>query len=613
MKTIDLWDSNFGKFYTFSNDIEFFLTALKQGKRFSIKDTYVPGDSIDGLVDNKASDSNLIINYTDDDHSIGLPNSTILGPCVISSKFFATHKDKITEVLREYYRTEGLYSIFIYNFMFSEDLFEEIISNKRDVNYTFEGNCLSDDQIHALNDNFIDAEVLDEMGIRRQVSSKYVIGRYTSDDLKKKRELLIDANVSEHDLNNLKYVTENHKIVIIYSGMKNNAYCGVISDNEMDYYQGVKKIVDRLNQLGKTNEVEIDVNSRRHFEQISFENGNNMSVNLQIVNDGGHYTYSAYLNEERRLYSLIEHIRESDKSPLEKYLAVYDIAKKFKPYKENEDDRKQARYLRYILDNEYLVCVGFAKLLQTLLEKVDISSTDYSISIDSSYKDGFDISETPVNLTGHARLLVNIVDPKYGIDGYYISDPTWDNKIDKDYYNHALLPMDSMQENKEMMTLTPIDYIFDVHDFKEYCDKVNVYFRHLYDKRRPDISRESEKEVIENCYQKICTLIMFTLLELDKKAFDILKPSYDKTKSCDEKDFTSFITKVGYIVLTKTNKKVSNDTLADAIVASKSISDGDQLQRMKEELLESKHARDEEVFPYIPSETNVWEDKPKSI
>ena len=64
------------------------------------------------------------------------------------------------------------------------------------------------------------------------------------------------------------------------------------------------------------------------------------------------------MEEEKKLEELVKDIKTSNLSQFEKFIAVYNIVKNYKEFKENENNRDQARALRYILDNEYMVCVG---------------------------------------------------------------------------------------------------------------------------------------------------------------------------------------------------------------------------------------------------------------
>ena len=84
------------------------------------------------------------------------------------------------------------------------------------------------------------------------------------------------------------------------------------------------------------------------------------------------------LGRVKRNGELIEPIKNSNLSPLEKFIAIYNVVKNFKPYKESPDQLEESRYLRYILNNEYMVCVGYAKLLKILCEKVGIKVINLS-------------------------------------------------------------------------------------------------------------------------------------------------------------------------------------------------------------------------------------------
>ena len=133
---------------------------------------------------------------------------------------------------------------------------------------------------------------------------------------------------------------------------------------------------------------------------------------------------------------MIKDIKRDYLSHLEKYMAVYEIVKKFKEYKESHNDIFESKEMSQILFNNYIVCVGFSRLLVELLNKVGISSKDISLDVDTSYERGFTLEEKIAKFEGHRRVLVNLVDPKYNIDGFYMADPTWDNDLKQNYIRH---------------------------------------------------------------------------------------------------------------------------------------------------------------------------------
>lgn len=163
----------------------------------------------------------------------------------------------------------------------------------------------------------------------------------------------------------------------------------------------------------------------------------------------------------------VQDIKLSDMSPYEKYIAVYNIVKSFKKYRIFEDSNYKdliytddSRSVYLILNNLYMVCDGYSKLLETLLERVGINN----ISLES------------VKLN-HALNYVNLVDEKYKINGFYICDVTNDNEIDmmmdRGYDNIHILTKDAKfkRGNEEN-----IDYIFDMNTYEifEYIsDSIN--------------------------------------------------------------------------------------------------------------------------------------------
>ena len=122
------------------------------------------------------------------------------------------------------------------------------------------------------------------------------------------------------------------------------------------------------------------------------------------------------IKDDEFLDYCVQNIKNSDMSPFEKYLAIYDIVKNFKKYNKRPDDRalQESRNLYMILNNNYMVCAGYARLLETLLKRIGIDAT-------------FLISSTNRDDIQHAIVALKIKDEKYNLDGVYLSDPTDDN------------------------------------------------------------------------------------------------------------------------------------------------------------------------------------------
>ncbi len=231
------------------------------------------------------------------------------------------------------------------------------------------------------------------------------------------------------------------------------------------------------------------------------------------------YTGYDILKFNKILDLFVLDIKKSSLSPYEKYISVYNIVKSFKKYLQNEFDNgfdDQSRSIYLLLYNYYMVCVGYANLLHSLLNRVGIDSTSYKWS------------------SGNHRLnYVKIEDPKYGINGFFKSDPTQDNEIDdpinKGYYflNRNILedtiyitPFDEYlrkdEDYIEKMTSGMIDelfnYVVQIEPDVKDTDKLTALkmFRQKY-------KNQKEKEV---CYDKTISAIIAVKEFIKGEKFD---------------------------------------------------------------------------------------------
>ena len=345
-------------------------------------------------------------------------------------------------------------------------------------------------------------------------NDKEFINEYIS---KRLEQFRIDIDITNEELQELTNVNDNRQIRIDYPTDKDI--------NERIYLNELIRIFNILNNHQKTYNIEIKIKNRELLNKSNLLNYQN--INLTIYNDYHTYTKEEYLSEEKQLDNLISSIKNTNLSPYEKYLAVYNIVKQFKPYKENHEDKDKSRYLKYILNNEYIVCVGYSKLLTTLLNKLDISSMEITADIDSSiYND--DLINTPTKLEGHQRNVVKIDDDKYNIHGIYIVDPTWDNNMNKDLYNNSTSTFDKRKEYKKLEKLTNEDLLLDFHNFNEFLEKVNYYLKKsIYKKDKFFINDEHILVRIIKAYYEIYEDIMNLLYNLDYSKYQELYNKYN--------------------------------------------------------------------------------------
>ena len=291
---------------------------------------------------------------------------------------------------------------------------------------------------------------------------------------------------------------------------------------------------------------------------------------------------------------MIEPIKKANLSPLEKYIAVYNIVKNFKPYKENTENPEYSRYLRYILDNDYMVCAGYANLLEVLLDKVGISTQHLSVSVDTSYKKGFTLEEKPVEYAGHARVIVNLDDDKYNIHGLYMSDPTWDNNLQNNYLNHAIMTFDKMQISDILFKYnTYSNIILDIHNFQELNDQVKFLLKRTLNNYLILTQNKTFKEKLLYTYKDITTSVIDSF-ECDPNS----QKFYQALKNCqEENDYINLLTKIGHYLVTRINKPIKDEIILQAnLTGIKVLNNLDEntLNNLKNEQ-EIRHEKREEL------------------
>ncbi len=156
-------------------------------------------------------------------------------------------------------------------------------------------------------------------------------------------------------------------------------------------------------------------------------------------------------------------------TPYEKYQIIYDKVRYFKEYRIVEDTstnlaaivnaKNQSCNLKYILDNEYIDCVGYSMLLEILLNKVDIEASEFGFSVFDGYGNF---------IGGHARTLINLDDDKYNIHGIFVSDATWDREEEIQF---SLLPLSSMKTS--IYGSCDETVLFDVDNIDNISDVIN--------------------------------------------------------------------------------------------------------------------------------------------
>ena len=244
-------------------------------------------------------------------------------------------------------------------------------------------------------------------------------------------------------------------------------------------YKNLKVVLEYLAKTEKEFNVHFPVNSRHIFSECHVLDNITSNIYINLVIDGIDYTLDEYYEEDLILEELIYPIKSVNLSPLEKFVAVFDLVKNFKEYKDSEDDPLLSRYLKYILKSNYMVCGGYEVLLRVLLNKVGIPAICEDVCMDISYdnKEIPLVSDTPVEFSRHRRTLVRIKDEKYGVDAIYACDPTFDNDKSFNLYGHALMTFKEKKSMEAMEGLNYQDLLLDYGSWDEFKDKLEYFLK----------------------------------------------------------------------------------------------------------------------------------------
>lgn len=444
-------------------------------------------------------------------------------------------------------------------------------------------------------------------------------------DIKNNKKTHLTTKITEKDLEKCKNISEDITIDISPEPEFSTTINVESHYNERKYFETLKNILNILTTHNKHYNIQIKVRNRQLFEQSNILK---LYPNINFIIDSNlhRYTLDEYLEEEEKLNNLIKPIKESNLSPYEKFIAVYNIVKQFKPYKENDEFLDDSRYLRYILNNEYIVCVGFQSLLETLLHKVGIPVMDINVKVDDEYKEN-----EGSNLSGHSKNLIKIDDDKYNIHGIYIADSTWDNSLNFDLYTFTNLTFDEIKEASYIEKLESFDLLLDFHNPKEFSEKINFYL-----KRKKPTYTNKEKHKIINVYHMLFYDILYILEKLDYDKYiyffnkyseelevimdtiikndgwermgilDIMSHTNITLKDLDDL-FSEFLTEYLKYILPLSNNKIDNKTLEKAIKEVKKVIknyDEDTINKEFEESKEIQEQIKEKIFPYSYNPNN---------
>jgi len=461
-----------------------------------------------------------------------------------------------------------------------------------------------------------------------------------SNDLRENFDTIISFNNERKLIGNKTYSDLQKDVLLLYNplDLEELANLKYISDKTTLKLSSKVNIFDvqtKLEELNKSNKIIISLNydtKNEELAQMGFfdEKWNVIKQPPDNMYVGENLKLSTYLRCENILYMIA---REAEHlSPAEKYLYVYDISKHFKKYhtpgKDNaglaklpEDKlskeqfneiKMRSRDLYQILDNDYIVCVGFTAILVNLLEKLGIPAYQDSVSVEladykaiaqlkNKYDNWNELSDfekhelimeqkkfIPQNtFEGHSRVVVRLFDPKYGIDGMYFSDPTWDNDLEENSYAHTFMTADTVSKSKSTLKFDCRDVFLYAASLEQFKDMFSIGLnKYIEDKRKEKYEQNKDtyasinetpvdiKVLITSYIRNVCVnsikLIYPEEYELLINKYPFIN-DYDVSKwpfkSNTElgSEINDLLNEFGKFIISKNNNTISRDTLEKII------------------------------------------------
>ncbi len=345
-------------------------------------------------------------------------------------------------------------------------------------------------------------------------------------------------------------------------------YIENIGETEDQYLQKVRKLLEKLISLGKSNEVKFSFSSfslmnQNYINSLLMEYPN---VTLIYSNFRERFTSSEYLDFYHELTEflrpiILKNIQEK-LSPLELFTLIYNKVINYREYKSYPDDYpKELDVIQNLFSSPYFVCRDFVKLLVCSLSYMGIPASMVTLDIDKWQQEKL----VPLH---HARAIIRLIDSKYGLDGFYLSDPTFDKE---ERFTHALMSFRDTTIEKEFQRLDFLDLFFDIKSREEFELKMQF----LFTKGKTPV--------------KIFFLFLNKIKPLDYKFYNYLYNKYGNYNAFSFPAFEFCEDAYTYLV-SRTNHDIEMDTIMEAYMMAQLGESLDEQEVKKLERLKKENA-----------------------
>lgn len=443
-----------------------------------------------------------------------------------------------------------------------------------------------------------------DMHLFDNLTGKKIIGDYSLKEIRERGNISLTLPLNDKTMD----ILINYLYEPVNINLKNN---DISLNNEKKYIEDLKIIFSKLNQSKKKYNIDININNRELLRQSNLLQKIPNNIKLTINASEHSYNYLEYLKEENKIEEMIAPVRRANLSPLENFLAVYDIVKNYKPYRDNVQLPKDAVILNRILsdNNEFIVCEGFARLLSELLTRVGIPSKCVNVYVDISNDRNFKGDRSKLRNDLHTRNLVKIDDDKYNIHGFYLSDSTWDNNPQYNLYLNSLMTFDRKKEARRLERLEDIDLLMDFHDVDEFIEKIKYFIKMRISKEKIDAKMEDylRCNAYKNLYLKIIDILSSTdSIECQKlydKYNDLLNIDVSKiTSNKLETVLGNLLIDYAKYMMPLVNNEISNKAFISALIeVQKNVyyKSDLEIKEWLEDMIDANKKFNQGTFPYV--------------
>ena len=301
------------------------------------------------------------------------------------------------------------------------------------------------------------------------------------------QEKTIDENIQNYE--DYKYHFKNNDIKLALAIDREN-----LSEDSLKTF--IEQVETTLNHNVSPNDLLITIynNFKRkvfsddEIEKLKFlrELYKNSGIDVRVYDYKDAFSIEEVESTSQKIKEIARQINEHNLSPLEKLLSAYLVVTNRKYVMEkSKDSPAKSSSLFSILNNREIVCSGFSIYLKTLADELKDDNIKVFCNMVAAKNEN-----DPYGF--HQNNIAYLKDEKYGIDGFFYLDPTWDS--------YKVKNLEDIKLKYFMLSFDKIkDLIFQdtKQDISDYSKAIGAYFDEL-----DSFGEDDEDEIYERTYTR---------------------------------------------------------------------------------------------------------------